>query len=174
MKKITSIVAIAGIALLSACQTKQVDTTTATTAAANQHVIDSLKTELVRQQVIDSMAAVAKAETPKTVTTHVVYTPAKKKTTTRRSSASANTVNSYAGYSQPAPVYNEPVAPVQQPQKKGWSAKAKGAVIGAGVGAAAGAIINKRNRGVGAIIGGVLGAGAGTGVGAIIDKKHGR
>jgi hypothetical protein len=173
MKKITGIVAIAGIALLSACQTKQADTTT-TTAAANQHVIDSLKTELVRQQVIDSMTAVAKVEKPKTVTTHVVYTPAKKKTTTRRSTASANTVNSYAGYSQPAPVYNEPVAPVQQPQKKGWSAKAKGAVIGAGVGAATGAIINKRNRGVGAIIGGVLGAGAGTGVGAIIDKKNGR
>lgn len=173
MKKITGIVAIAGIALLSACQTKQVDTTTAT-VAANQHVIDSLKTELVRQQVIDSMTAVAKVETPKTVTTHVVYKPAKRKAT-RRSSASANTVNSYAGYSQPAPVYNEPVAaPVQQPQKKGWSAKAKGAVIGAGVGAAAGAIINKRNRGVGALIGGLLGGGAGTGVGAIIDKKNGR
>ncbi|HTM67467.1 MAG TPA: hypothetical protein VL093_14160, partial [Flavipsychrobacter sp.] len=108
MKKITGIVAIAGIALLSACQTKQVDTTTAT-VAANQHVIDSLKTELVRQQVIDSMTAVAKVETPKTVATHVVYKPAKRKAT-RRSSASANTVNSYAGYSQPAPVYNEPVA----------------------------------------------------------------
>ena len=47
-------------------------------------------------------------------------------------------------------------------------------MIGAGTGAAAGAIINKRNRAAGAVIGGVLGAGAGTGIGAIIDKKNGR
>jgi phage tail tape-measure protein len=70
-------------------------------------------------------------------------------------------------------VYQEQ-APVAQQEKKGWSAKAKGAVIGAGAGAVAGAIIHKRQRGVGAVVGGVLGAGAGTGIGAIIDKKNGR
>src|SRR5688572_9313891 len=45
--------------------------------------------------------------------------------------------------------------------KKGWSKGAKGAVIGGGVGAAAGAVINKKNRVVGGAIGAVLGAGIG-------------
>jgi ElaB/YqjD/DUF883 family membrane-anchored ribosome-binding protein len=43
-------------------------------------------------------------------------------------------------------------------KKKGWSSTAKGAVIGAGVGAATGAIISKK-KSTGAIIGGVAGAG---------------
>src|SRR5260221_13344311 len=46
-------------------------------------------------------------------------------------------------------------------KKKGWSSTAKGAVIGAGVGAIAGAVIDKKHPGQGAVIGGVLGAGAG-------------
>ena len=54
--------------------------------------------------------------------------------------------------------------------KKGWSSKAKGAVIGAGVGAITGAMIDKK-KGEGAVVGGLLGAGAGLGVGAIIDGK---
>lgn len=53
-------------------------------------------------------------------------------------------------------------------KKKGWSSTAKGAVIGAGVGAATGAIVSKK-KGQGAIIGGLLGAGVGAGTGAIID-----
>jgi uncharacterized membrane protein len=60
------------------------------------------------------------------------------------------------------------------PRKKGWSKAAKGTVIGAGTGAVAGAIINKKNRGVGAVIGGILGAGAGYGIGRSMDKKDGR
>lgn len=56
-------------------------------------------------------------------------------------------------------------------KRKGWSRAAKGAVIGAGVGAAAGAIINKKNHGEGAIIGGLAGAGVGAGTGAILDSK---
>ena len=59
-------------------------------------------------------------------------------------------------------------------QKKGWSKAAKGAVIGGVGGAAAGAVINKRNRAAGAVIGGVLGAGAGYGIGRSKDKKDGR
>lgn len=54
------------------------------------------------------------------------------------------------------------------PAKKKWSSTAKGAVIGAGVGAATGAIISKK-KGTGAIIGGLAGAGVGAGTGAIID-----
>jgi hypothetical protein len=66
--------------------------------------------------------------------------------------------------------------PAAQPvkKKKGWSKAAKGTVIGAGVGAAAGAIIVKKNRGLGAAAGAVLGGGAGYGVGRSMDKKDGR
>jgi hypothetical protein len=56
------------------------------------------------------------------------------------------------------------------PQRKKWSGAAKGAVIGAGVGAVTGAIISKK-KGEGAIIGGLAGAGVGAGTGAIIDDK---
>jgi hypothetical protein len=53
---------------------------------------------------------------------------------------------------------------------KKWSGAAKGAVIGAGVGAITGALVDKKH-GEGAIIGGLAGAGLGAGTGAIIDGK---
>ena len=56
-------------------------------------------------------------------------------------------------------------------KRKGWSRAAKGAVIGAGVGAVAGSVINKNNHTEGAIIGGLAGAGLGAGTGAIIDSE---
>jgi hypothetical protein len=59
-------------------------------------------------------------------------------------------------------------------KKKGWSKAAKGAVIGGVTGAAAGAIINKKNRAAGAVIGGAVGAGVGYGIGRAKDKKDGR
>jgi hypothetical protein len=49
-------------------------------------------------------------------------------------------------------------------------AKEQGAVIGGLGGAAAGALIGKKNRGVGALIGGVLGAGGGYLIGAQKEK----
>ena len=55
-------------------------------------------------------------------------------------------------------------------KRKGWSRAAKGAVIGAGVGAVTGAVISK-NKTEGAIIGGLAGAGLGAGTGAILDSK---
>ena len=64
-------------------------------------------------------------------------------------------------------------APAAQAQdRKGWSPQAKGAVIGGLGGAAAGAIINKRNRPVGGVIGGVAGGAVGYGVGKHIDNKQ--
>ena len=68
----------------------------------------------------------------------------------------------------------EPVVQSTKTKKKGWSKAAKGTAIGAGVGAAAGAIIVKKNRGLGAAAGGVLGGGVGYGVGRSMDKKDGR
>ncbi|GAB3919161.1 glycine zipper domain-containing protein [Larkinella terrae] len=55
---------------------------------------------------------------------------------------------------------------------KSWSPQAKGTAIGVGTGAAAGAIINKRNRVVGGVIGGVLGGAAGYAIGKHIDNKR--
>lgn len=64
-------------------------------------------------------------------------------------------------------------APAQTQEKKGWSGAAKGAVIGAGVGAITGAAVSKK-KGEGAIIGGLAGAGVGAGTGAIIDSEKKR
>ena len=64
----------------------------------------------------------------------------------------------------------QPVAVGATPKRKKWSGAAKGAVIGAGVGAITGAAISK-NKTEGAIIGGLAGAGVGAGTGAIIDDK---
>ena len=58
-----------------------------------------------------------------------------------------------------------------QPKKK-WSPVAKGAVIGVGTGAAAGAIINKKNRAAGAVVGGVVGGAVGAGVGKVVQNKQ--
>jgi len=56
------------------------------------------------------------------------------------------------------------------PQRKKMSNAAKGALIGAGVGAVTGAAISEK-KGEGAIIGGLAGAGVGAGTGAIIDDS---
>ena len=62
--------------------------------------------------------------------------------------------------------------PEAQAQKKKLSPQAKGTIIGAGAGALGGALINKRNRGAGGVIGGVVGAGAGYAVGKHVDNKQ--
>jgi hypothetical protein len=64
---------------------------------------------------------------------------------------------------------DEPVA--EEKKKKGLNNAAKGAIIGAGAGAVGGAILNKENRGKGAIIGGAVGAGAGAVTGVILDRR---
>ena len=60
----------------------------------------------------------------------------------------------------------------QDQPKKPWSPVAKGAVIGAGTGAVAGAIIHKRNRVVGGVVGGVVVGAGGGGVGKVIQNKQ--
>jgi hypothetical protein len=56
-------------------------------------------------------------------------------------------------------------------KKTNTSHKGKSALIGAGVGAATGAIVSKK-KGKGALIGGAVGAGAGYLYGRHRDKKH--
>jgi hypothetical protein len=60
----------------------------------------------------------------------------------------------------------------QAQEKRRWSPQAKGTAIGVGVGGAAGAIINKRNRAVGGVIGGLAGGAAGYGVGKTVDNRR--
>jgi Na+-translocating ferredoxin:NAD+ oxidoreductase RnfG subunit len=112
---------------------------------AKKASIDSMKTEIIKQKTIDSMQLEItkikeESEQPHNVT--IVNEPA---------------------------AVNQPVATTTA-KKKGWSGTAKGAVIGAGVGAATGAIVSKK-KGQGAIIGGLVGAGVGAGTGAIIDDS---
>lgn len=59
-------------------------------------------------------------------------------------------------------------------KKKGMSKAAKGTIIGTVGGAAAGAIISKKNRGLGAVIGGVVGGATGYTIGRAGDRKDGR
>ncbi len=111
-----------------------------------------------KQFTIDSMKAVA-AE--KEAEARIEESKASTRTSAKRSSGSNTVV--YRGYSQPQTV-------VVQEEKKGWSNKAKGAVVGGVVGAVTGAAVSDK-KGKGAVIGGVVGAAGGYGVGAILDKK---
>ena len=78
------------------------------------------------------------------------------------------------GSSDDVAMGNESAEEARAEKKEGWSKAAKGAVIGGAGGAAAGAIIYKKNRALGAAIGGVLGAGGGYVIGRKMDKKDGR
>lgn len=171
MNKIISAVLLAGLFSATACSNNQQKEAV---LQAQQHTIDSMNAELAKRKVIDSMNEITKTQYvfPQNTTTTATTTTAVAPVAT---SVSRSTRHSHAAHRSTTTTRTQPVVYEQAPaKKKGWSAKAKGAVIGTAAGAAAGAIINKRNRGAGAVIGGVLGAGAGTGVGAIIDKKKGR
>ena len=109
---------------------------------AKQASIDSMKMQIEQQRVVDSM-----------------QTELARVNEEKEAVQNSKTV-----------VVNNTTTTQAVPKKKGWSNTAKGAVIGAGVGAATGAIVSKR-KGTGAIIGGLAGAGIGAGTGAIIDSK---
>ena len=144
---------------------------------AEQKTVDSMRTEMVKKQTIDSMNAISAQQVPvnneqetvssvqhsghRSAPVHNSYTT----NTTNYSSAPAPVPEAVAV--APAPV----ILPAEPPKKKGWSAKAKGTLIGTGVGALSGALIDK-NKGAGALIGGAIGAATGLGAGAIIDKKQ--
>ncbi|MHB1921077.1 MAG: YMGG-like glycine zipper-containing protein [Chitinophagaceae bacterium] len=110
--------------------------------AQQQHTIDSMNAVAEKQHIIDSMKMVEARHRDNVVMMQ-----------------SAQTTGS-----------SSPAATTTRKKKWNWSNTAKGAVIGAGVGAAAGALIDKRH-GQGAIIGGLTGAGAGAATGLIIDKS---
>ena len=115
---------------------------------AKQASIDSMKVAIEQQKVMDSMKTeMAKIKEEQRVESQKVVV-------VHQQAANGNTATT-----------------TTTTKKKGWSATAKGAVIGAGVGAATGAIVSKK-KGEGAIIGGLAGAALGTGTGAVIDSKN--
>jgi hypothetical protein len=91
--------------------------------------------------------------------------------TTKKSATRTQKVNYYKMHANPM-ADNDAQPQAQMPAaKKKMSSTTKGALIGAGVGAIGGAIIDKKKPWKGALIGGVVGAVAGAGTGAIIDAK---
>ena len=91
--------------------------------------------------------------------------------TTTSGTAAKRTVN----YQSPKMVSeSQNAAKTTTTKKKGWSKAAKSTAIGAGAGAVLGAVINKKNRALGAVIGGVIGGGGGYVIGRGMDKKDGR
>ena len=101
---------------------------------------------------------IASTQPTRTIVKYVPVKSSRRSTSRSYSSGSMNSVSQY------------PAKTV----KKGWSRKAKGAVIGGGGGAILGAVINKNNRLVGGALGGALGAGLGYVIGNELDRKHGR
>ena len=175
MKRIVLLMAIAAGVVTSSCNSRAKREMEAK-LQAQQQTIEDMKVAMDRQHVIDSMSQVvamhkeAEAAKAKTVTT--VYRAPRRSSTNRANSYAATRAVDNNNYQQQPQVVYQPVEQ-QQPHKKGWSAKAKGAAIGAGVGALGGALIGKK-KGTGALIGAGIGALAGLGTGAIIDKKNGR
>jgi hypothetical protein len=182
MKPIITAVALAGMFSLAACNNSALQEKEAAIRIQQQQ-IDMMNMELAKKHVIDSMNEVSRMQysTLTTMPNAAMMTPTtqyvsqaprvvyiRQQPAARTRSYARSTRRTYAANTQPV-VYQQAPA-----RKRGWSAKAKGAVIGGAGGAVAGAIINGRNRPVGALIGAVLGAGAGTGIGAIIDHKNGR
>ena len=129
------------LALVFSCQKQQNEDI----SKAKQSTIDSMQTEIKKQKIIDSM--------------EIEIT---KINEANEATLASERQQNIVAVSQPATA-----APAK---KKGWSGAAKGAVIGAGVGAATGAIVSKKKV-QGAIIGGLAGAGVGAGTGAIIDSS---
>jgi hypothetical protein len=181
MKRILSVLSIATLGF-TACHSVNSEKGQAV-VNESQATIDSLKAEITRKNVVDSMNQVLAAERTKAADEKVAATTAAASVAAARSTRPArrtrtvyrdryvSSPSNYSSASSSNAAYDP--APVAT-KKRGWSAKAKGAVIGAGAGAIGGAIINKRNRGAGAVIGGLGGAAVGTGIGAILDKKNGR
>ena len=173
MKRIILIPVLALI--MASCNKDKADALSANsnmnaTVEAMRVQLEQQKMELAKQHTIDSMQMIAELRLPMDFA--AAPAPLARKAAYRRAPKRHNGASAVA-QNAPAPVATQPIvqtAPVQK--KKGWSNTAKGAVIGAGVGAIGGAIINKDNRAKGAVIGGLIGAAAGAGTGILIDRKE--
>ena len=183
------------IALFAACNNKE--KTEAEIQKARQATLDSVNMANARQRTLDSLTAVSNSAGDEIIIETPTLAPEPEKPSPKRSNApkknpTANTPKT----NQDAPVATNPTvnntpstggtvasspeggtagtgttASTEEKKKKGLNNAAKGAIIGLGTGAAAGAILNKENRGKGAVIGGVVGAVGGAVGGAVLDKR---
>lgn len=139
------------------------------TACNNQPkpVVVVVDTMAIRQQAIAAEQARVQAEQRMTDSIQAIRDAEARATARAEARARRRT---YTTMSENADLNEAPPAPAK---KKGWSDAAKGTLIGAGVGALGGALIDK-NHAQGALIGGVVGAGTGYVVGRAKDRKTGR
>ena len=112
------------------------------------------------QKRTDSIAEVEKAKTAAAAKPQVI----KETKTIYRDAPSSSSGSSSQGSSSQGTTA----------QKKGISEAAKGTAIGVVSGAALGAIVNKKNRGGGAVVGGIIGGATGYTLGRAQDRKSGR
>jgi len=172
MKKLLPffIVAIIAATVMIACNTKpQTDASGKVLAYTDTAGLADFQKWKAQNELLDPAVyykqgnEVASSQPAKTTVKYVpVKSSAHRNSSTRSSTSSSGSMNSVAQY------------PAKTVEKKGWSRKAKGAVIGGGGGAILGAVINKNNRLVGGAIGGAIGAGLGYVIGNELDRKHGR
>ena len=179
---------LASFMLLTSCNKddKKVETPTAEqqklTYQAQQLQIEQQKLALEKEKFAldqqkknDSVANAQKvAATTKPTVVNNYYGAAGTKKSTSGKSTYRGTSSSNGSYSNSNGSYASNGSNATVQKKKGMSSAAKGAIIGTVGGAAAGAIIAKKNRGLGAVIGGVLGAGTGYTIGRANDRKTGR
>lgn len=154
--------------LLSPNTAYQNSSLTDTAQAAEQQKITQAPRVIEKTTIIYRDAPVKKPKTQKPVfesepTVNASTTTTETKDSTQSGTASAETgnTNSQAAETEEA-----------QPEKKGMSKAAKGAIIGGVGGAVAGAVIGKNGKG--AVIGGIIGAAGGYVLGRKQDKKDGR
>jgi hypothetical protein len=183
VKNMRYLLIISSALFLSSCNNKE--KTGQQVKEARQMTLDSVHEANRRQYIMDSITAVSSAspdalviESPTLLPAPEVKKNSKKPPVKTQPAVPANT-----GVDTKTPSTNPPVAggdgtsastgtlTEEQKKKKGLNNAAKGAIIGLGTGAAAGAVLNKDNRGKGAVIGGVVGAVGGAVGGAVLDKR---
>ena len=161
----TIIIAFAITSVFAACNSKS--------SEADKNVVGVDTTGMYKNNMIADTAREAvlpAGTTKKVVETH---SPDGTVTTTTTTSAASKTGTTSKTHST---AVSPTTASTTQPtvvRKKGWSSRAKGAVIGGVGGAVVGAAVSKK-KGKGAIIGGAVGAAGGYIIGNEKDKKTGR
>jgi len=170
MKK--SILILLVVSCIFSCKNK--DRAGGPVPSIRQATIDSIEYANKQQRRIDSLEALTR-QMPALITegpAMVPLTDAPKKTKRTVPAKNVPHKNDNTRVTNSSTVTPASGTAVTTPEKKkGLNNAAKGAIIGLGTGAAAGAIIGKDNRGKGAVVGGVIGAIGGAVGGAVIDKR---
>ena len=153
MKKMLMIITI--VSVFAACKSKSTDLETNKVMLADSIAINSGNASSDTGIAVQAVAKPVAAKTTRT-----------QKTTTSTSNNGGSTASTGNGTATTTTT-------TTTAEKKGWSSRAKGAVIGGVAGAVGGAIISK-NKGTGAAVGAVVGAAGGYIIGNEKDKKNNR